>query len=180
MSRIGKKPVVFWEKVDVTIENNNVSIKGPLWNLSFNYSPLVEVIKEWNSLIVNPLNESANALWGTTRAVLNNMVEWVSEWYTRSLEIIWVWYKFEVQWNTVILSIWYSHKVNVVLPDGLSAAMDEKLKNVIHFKWIDKQLIGEFAAKIRSMKKPEPYKWKWIRYQWEQVKTKAWKTGSKK
>lgn len=180
MSRIGKMPVVIPDKVNVSVSTNNVIVKWPLWELSFTYSKEVEVVSEWNTLIVNPINEGANALWWTTRAILNNMVIWVSVWYTKSLEIIWVWYKFEIQWSILILSIWYSHKVNVDIPKWLTASMDEKLKNVIHFKWIDKQLIWEFVAKIRSMKKPEPYKWKWIRYLWEQVKTKAWKTGSKK
>jgi large subunit ribosomal protein L6 len=105
------------------------------------------------------------------------MVEGVTNWYTKSLEINWVWYKFEVQWNVVVLSIWFSHKVNMDLPVWLEAKMDEKAKNIIHISWIDKQLVWEFAAKIRAKKKPEPYKGKWIKYVWEHVRRKAWKSG---
>jgi len=179
MSRVGKKPILVSDKIAISIADNKIVVKWPLWELSFEYSKDVEVLHEGNNLIVNPLNETSWAIWWTTRAILNNMVVWVSEWYSRSLDIIWVWYKFEVQWNMVVLSIGYSHKVNMELPKWVTANMDEKLKNTIHFKWIDKQLLWEFVAKIRSKKKPEPYKWKWIRYTWEQVKTKAWKKAKK-
>lgn len=177
MSRIGKLPVVLSDKVEVTLNGRDIKVKWPLWELSFTYSDKVEVIKEENNLIINPLGEEAKALWGTTRAVLNNMVVGVSEWYKKSLEIVWVGYKFETQGSKVILSIGFSHKVEMEVPVWLKADVDEKNKNILHISWIDKQLVWEFAAKVRAKKKPEPYKGKWIKYVWEHVRRKAGKTG---
>lgn len=177
MSRIGKLPVVISDNIDVTIDGREVKVKGPKGELTFTYSSVVEVIKEENNLIVKPLNDSAKALWGTTRAVLNNMVEGVAQGYKKSLEINGVGYKFEVQGTKLVLSIGFSHKVEMDVPTGLTVAMDEKLKNVIHITGIDKQLVGEFAAKIKAKKKPEPYKGKGIKYVWEHIRRKAGKSG---
>jgi large subunit ribosomal protein L6 len=177
MSRIGKLPVILSDKIEATINANDVKVKGPLGELSFSHADCVEVIKEENTLIVKPVNDSAKALWGTTRSILSNMVEGVVNGYKKSLEIVWVWYKFEVQWDKLILSIGFSHKVDMSIPTGLKVALDEKQKNVIHVTGIDKQLVWEFAAKIRAKKKPDPYKGKGIRYVWEHVRRKAWKTG---
>ncbi len=177
MSRIGKLPVVILDKVDVTLNGSEVKVKGPQGELSFTHADCVEVIKEENTLIVKPVNNSAKALWGTTRAVLNNMIEWVTKGYAKSLEINGVWYKFEPKGATLVLSIGFSHKVEMVVPNGLKVAADEKLKNVIHISGIDKQLVWEFAAKIRAKKKPEPYKGKGIKYVGEHIRRKAWKTG---
>lgn len=179
MSRIGKMPIVILEKVDVTIVDNNIKVKGPLWELSFDFSPKVKVVKEENSIIVTPVDDSASALWGTTRSIINNLVIWVSEGYKKSLEINWVGYKFEVAGDKLVLSIGFSHKVDMPLPAWIKVEADEKLKNVIHISGVDKQLVWEFASKIRAKKKPEPYKGKWIKYVWELVKRKAGKTGSK-
>jgi len=179
MSRIGKLPVVLSDKVEVTLVGRDIKVKGPLWELSFTFSEVVEVVKEENNLIVNPLGEEAKALWWTTRAILNNMVVGVTEGYKKSLEIIWVGYKFEVQWATLVLSIGYSHKVNMEVPKGLTVELDEKAKNLLHISWVDKQLVWEFASKVRAKKKPEPYKGKWIKYVGEHIRRKAGKTGSK-
>ena len=179
MSRIGKLPVVLSDKIEATIVKNIITVKGPLWELSFTCADCVKVTKEENSLIVSPVNDSAKALWGTTRSIINNMVNWVSEGYKKSLEINWVWYKFEVQWAKLVLSIGFSHKVDMNVPAGIKIEMDEKAKNIIHISWVDKQLVWEYASKIRSKKKPEPYKGKWIKYVWEHIRRKAWKTGSK-
>ena len=107
------------------------------------------------------------------------MVVGVTEGYKKSLEINWVGYKFETQGQKLVLSIGFSHKVEMAVPAELKVNMDEKAKNVLHISWIDKQLVGEFAAKIRAKKKPEPYKGKWIKYVWEHIRRKAGKTGSK-
>ncbi|MDA7494821.1 50S ribosomal protein L6 [Candidatus Gracilibacteria bacterium] len=177
MSRIGKLPVVLTEKVETTINGNDVTVKGPLGELSFAHADCVEVIKEENTLIVKPVNDSAKALWGTTRSILSNMVEGVVSGYKKSLEIVGVGYKFEVQGAKLVLSIGFSHKVDMEVPAGLKVALDDKQKNVIHISGIDKQLVGEFAAKIRAKKKPEPYKGKGIKYVGEHVRRKAGKTG---
>lgn len=177
MSRIGKLPIVISDKLEVTLADNNITTKGPLGELSFDFSNEVEVKKEENTILVSPKNDAANALWGTTRAVINNMVVWVTDGYTKSLEINWVGYKFEVQWEKLILSIGFSHKVEMSAPVGIKIAIDEKMKNVLHVSWIDKQLVWEFAAKVRAKKKPEPYKGKWIKYVGEHIRRKAGKTG---
>lgn len=179
MSRIGKLPVEFSDKVEVNLSWNEIKVKWPLWELSYTFSNKVEVLKEGNSVVVKPLTEEAKALWGTTRAIINNMVIWVTEGYKKSLEIVWVGYKFEISGNKLILSIGYSHKVEMEVPAGLKAELDEKIKNVLHISWIDKQLVWEFASKVRAKKKPEPYKGKGIKYTNEYIRRKAGKTGGK-
>ena len=182
MSRIGKLPIDIPETVKVSIENNIVTVNGPLWTLTFTY--LVENVKveiKEKQIIVTPLNElkESRALWGTTRSILDNLVEWVTKWFSKSLEIQWVGYKFDIQGSKIVLSVWFSHKVEKPIPQWITVKTDEKSKNIIHANWIDKQQLWEFCAQIRSIKKPEPYKWKWIRYLWEHVRRKAWKTGKK-
>lgn len=179
MSRIGKMPIEISDKVEVNLSWNEIKVKWPLWELSYTFSDKVEVKKEDNSVIVTPLNEQANALWWTTRAIINNMIIWVSKGYKKTLEINWVGYKFEVSGNKLILSIGYSHKVEMQVPAWLKAELDEKLKNVLHISWIDKQLVWEFASKVRAKKKPEPYKGKGIKYSDEHIRRKAGKTGGK-
>ena len=179
MSRIGKLPVAIPEKVDVKVSWNTVEVKGEKGNLSFVFSKTVAVkIEEWN-VIVSKIDDAGKALWGTTRAVIANMIEWVSKGYKKSLEINGVGYKFEVQGQKLILSIGFSHKVEMPVPSELSVAMDEKAKNVIHVTGIDKQMVGQFASKIKAKKKPEPYKGKGIKYLGEHVRRKAGKTGAK-
>lgn len=177
MSRIGKLPIVLSDKVEATLNGKEIKVKGPLWELSFTFNDSVEVVKEENTLTINPLNDGASALWGTTRAIINNMVIGVSEGYKKSLEINWVGYKFEPQGQSLILSIGFSHKVEMPIPSGLKVEADAKAKNIIHITWTDKQLVWEFASKVKSKKKPEPYKGKWIKYVWEHIRRKAGKTG---
>ena len=153
-------------------------VKWPLGELSFAYSDQVQVEVKDGSIVTTPVKPEYSAMWGTTRAVLNNMVEWVTTWYKKSLEINGVWYKFEVQGTKLILSIGFSHKVEMQAPEWVKVQMDEKLKNVIHVSWIHKQDVGQFASKIKAKKKPEPYKGKGIKYVWEHIKRKAGKTGA--
>ncbi len=172
-------PIEIPEKVEINITDTNVSVKGEKGNLTFDYSPEVSVKKDENTVVVSPNNEDAHALWGTTRSIIANMIHWVSEWYTKSLEINGVGYKFEVQWQKLILSIGYSHKVDMEVPQDIKVTQDEKAKNVIHVAGIDKQKVGQFASKIKAKKKPEPYKWKGIKYLGEHIRRKAGKTGAK-
>jgi large subunit ribosomal protein L6 len=178
MSRIGKLPVVIPEKVEISLSGRTIKVKWPLWELSFDYSENVEVIKEGNELVVKPIWENSWAIWGTTRAIIRNMVIWVSEGFKKSLEISWVGYKFEAQGNKIVLSIGLSHKVDMEVPKWLKVVLDEKEKNILHISWIDKQLVWEFTAKVRAKKEPEPYKWKWIKYTGEHIRRKAGKTGA--
>ena len=179
MSRIGKLPVAIPEKVEVKVTGNDVEVKGEKGTLSFTFSNTVTVKIEEGNVIVEKISDDGKALWGTTRAVIANMVEGVSTGYSKSLEINGVGYKFEVQGQKLILSIGFSHKVEMIVPEGIKVAMDDKLKNVIHVSWIDKQKVGQFASKVKAKKKPEPYKGKGIKYVWEYVRRKAGKTGAK-
>ncbi|HPQ79881.1 MAG TPA: 50S ribosomal protein L6, partial [Candidatus Dojkabacteria bacterium] len=132
MSRIGKLPVELQDTVKVKIEGNTIMVEGPKGKLSFNFSELVEVKQEENTIVVTPKGEESSAMWGTTRSVINNMVVGVAEGYKKSLEINGVGYKFEPQGQKLVLSIGYSHKVEVEVPTGLTVVADEKVKNVIH------------------------------------------------
>lgn len=180
MSRIGKAPVAIPEKVEVTIAKQNVSVKWPIGTIEYTFTDRVKIQKNENEVIVEPVSESDTAMWGTTRAVIQNMVQGASEWFKKSLEINGVWYKFEVAWQKITLSIGLSHKVDMEVPSWLKAELDAKEKNIMHISWIDKQKVGEFAAKIKAKKKPEPYKGKGIKYVWEYVRRKAWKTWAAK
>lgn len=180
MSRIGKLPIVVSDKIEVNIADDFIEVKWPLWVLREKLHPLVSVSFEEGNIKVFPVSEEnslSRALWWTYRSLINNMVIWVTEWFSKSLEINGVWYKFELSGQKLILSIWFSHKVEVDIPSEIKASFDEKSKNIIHFKSINKQLLWEFTAKIRAMKKPEPYKGKWIKYVWENIRRKAWKSG---
>lgn len=180
MSRIGKLPVVLADKVEAKVLDNVIEVKGSLGTLTAPIHELVSVSVEDNKVIVTPKdleNPLSKALWGTVRANINNMVEGVSKGYTKSLEINGVWYKMEVSGNKLVLSIGFSHKVEVEAPKNITMKADEKLKNTIHFSSIDKQLLGEFVSKVRSLKKPEPYKGKGIKYVGEVIRRKAWKSG---
>lgn len=179
MSRIGKLPVAIPEKVEVKVSGNTVEVKGEKGTLSFDFASVVEVKVEEGNVIVSPKNDDAKALWGTTRAVIANMVEGVSNGYTKSLEINGVGYKFEVQGQKLVLSIGYSHKVEMDVPADIKVALDEKAKNVIHVTGVDKQKVGQFSAKVKAKKKPEPYKGKGIKYLGEHIRRKAGKTGAK-
>ena len=179
MSRIWKMPVAILEKVSATVKSENIVVKGPLWELSFDFSPKIKVTVSENEIVVTKNDDNANALWWTTRSIIGNMIAWVTTGYSKSLEIIWVWYKFELQWKKVILSVGFSHKVEMMIPEGLKVEIEGKKNEIMKISGIDKQSVWEFTAKVRSTKKPEPYKGKGIRYVGEHVKRKAGKTGSK-
>lgn len=184
MSRIGKSPINIPSWVTIEINNLIVKVKGPKWELSQDIKDFVTVdIKDniANVQISNMEDSFQRWVWGLTRTLINNMVVGVTTGYSKQLEIVWVWYKFEVVWtNKLILSAGFSHKVELVAPAWLTIATDPNLKNTISISWIDKQLVGFFAAKVRQVKKPEPYKGKWIKYVWEYVRRKAGKTWGKK
>lgn len=183
MSRIGKLPVTLPSGVTAQITQTEVIVNGPKGSLSFPIYEGVTVIEEGNTLkvsIANQDDKQQKAFWGLTRACLANNVKGVSEGYKKSLEIIGVGYKFDIKSPTKLeLSLGFSHKVNVDAPAGITIEADKDDKNKIHVLSHDKQLIGYFAAYIRSLKKPEPYKGKGIRYVGEHVRRKAGKTAGK-
>ena len=181
MSRIWKLPVSIPDWVQVSIQKNVVSVTWKLGTLKFTYTTSVNVENKDNQIIVSPLGEDkrTKALRWTTRACINNMVIWVTKWFKKTLEINWVWYKFEIKWTIVVLSVGFSHKVELEIPMWIEVKLDEKKKNQLHISWFDKELVGKFSAKIRSIKRPEPYKGKWIKYLDEHIIRKAWKSGKK-
>lgn len=182
MSRIGKLPVVLVEWVSAKIDGDVITITGPKGTLTMTKRPEVSVVQEGNELLVSIPNPADKAYRGLTRALINNMVEWVTQGYERKLQVIWVWYNAKVQGSTLVLNLGYSHPVNHALPAGIEASVekDPKWNDMVVLKSIDKQLVGEQAAKIRAYRKPEPYKWKWVRHRGEVVKMKAGKTATKK
>lgn len=184
MSRIWKAHIQIPSWVTVEVANNVVKVKWPKWELTQDIRDFVAITQEENKLTVSVKDENDSFqkwVWGLTRTLVNNMVIGVTKWFEKSLEIIWVWYKFDVVWtNKLNLSIGFSHKVELVAPEWIKLEADANNKNIIFVKGIDKQLVGFFASKIRALKKPEPYKGKWIRYVGEYVRRKAWKTWGKK
>lgn len=181
MSRIWKTPVKVPNNVTVNLNDSIIKVTWPKWSLSFKYEPNVDiVVDEWNMLVKRIDDEKlSKSLHGLTRSIVSNMVKWVSEWFEKRLQILWVWYSYSVQWKKVVLSLWFSHPVHLEIPEWIKAEIDPKEKNIMIISWIDKQRVWEFAANIRKLKLPEPYKWKWIRYLWEYVFRKAGKTTGK-
>ena len=181
MSKIGKKPIIIKDGVEVKLNNNVVTVKGPKGELSYSLLEWVSVqLQEWTlEVIIN--DEEKKNLRGLTRTLISNMIEWVTTGFEKKLLVIGVWYTAKKEWNSLILSLWFSHKVKFDVPAVIQfdVEQDQKGNYVITLKSIDKQNLWEVAAKIRSLKKPEPYKGKWIRYFNEVVKLKAGKTAKK-
>jgi len=172
MSRIGKKPILIPEGIEIKIEKNEIKVKGPKGVLEVSFSPLISVQKKDKEIIVSAEKKSAGALWGLTRASIQNMIEGVAKGFEKQLEIQGVGYKCAVQGKKLILNIGFSHPVELEVPQDLDVATE---KNIITVKGIDKQKVGQFAAKIREKRPPEPYKGKGIRYVGEKVKIKEGK-----
>ncbi len=183
MSRIGKQPVKLPSEVTALITATDITIKGSKGTLSFNILPGVQVKQEESTLFVsieNAEDKQQKAYWGLTRAMIQNMVIGVSEGYAKSLEIVGVGYKFDVKGpRKMELALGFSHKVHVDAPEGIAIEADKEDKNKIHLRSHDKQLLGYFAAYVRSLKKPEPYKGKGIKYTGEHIRRKAGKTAGK-
>ena len=181
MSRIGNLPVELPSGVEVTITGQEVKVKGSKGELSFTHHELVTVKQEENKLVVTPNNESkeARSLHGLTRSLVANMVTGVSKGFVKRLEIHGVGYRAAATGAKITLTVGYSHTVDLDAPQGVQVNMDEKEKNVIVVSGADKQAVGQFAANIRAVRKPEPYKGKGIRYEGEYVRRKAGKAAKK-
>lgn len=185
MSRIGKMPVTLPAGVTVTISADNVvSVKGPLGTLSEKVDTDIAVAVEGNEVLVTrPTNQPRHrSLHGLYRSLINNMVVGVSTGYQMQQELIGVGYKVEVQGQVLQFSLGYSHDIYLELPKEITAtAVQEKKGNpILTLKSVDKQLIGHVAAKIRSLRKPEPYKGKGIKFVGEQLRRKAGKSANAK
>lgn len=184
MSRIGKKPISLPQGVSLSVDGGNiVTVKGPKGTLTQSIDPDIKVAVENNEIVVERPTEQKRhkALHGLYRSLINNMVEGVSKGYKKDLELVGVGYKATNQGNVLELSLGYSHNIFLAVPQELSLKTETpKGKNpTISLEGIDKQLIGQVAAKIKSLRKVEPYKGKGIRFVGEVVRRKAGKTASK-
>jgi len=179
MSRIGKKPVTVPNGVEVKIEGNVVTVKGPKGTLTRAFNKEISIRQEGNEIIVErPSDEKRHkALHGTTRSVIANMVEGVTNGFQKSLELVGVGYRASKSGNKVVLSVGYSHPVEIEPQPGIELEVPAATKIVV--KGIDKERVGQVAAEIRSVREPEPYKGKGIRYEGENVRRKEGKTGKK-
>lgn len=179
MSRIGKQPVLLPKGVEAEIKSNVISLKGPKGNLSFSFNSLIKVEVVDNTLLVKRSTNSkaAKSLHGTTRAIINNMVKGVTEGFKKELEIIGVGYRAQTKGKNLDLSIGFSHPVEIAIPANLKVSLPSNTR--ITIEGIDKEKVGEFAAKIRSLYPPEPYKGKGIRYLGEEVRKKLGKALAK-
>ncbi|WP_459503669.1 50S ribosomal protein L6 [Bacillus sp. C1] len=178
MSRIGKKILEIPAGVTITVaEDNTVTVKGPKGELTRKFNADMSIKIEENTLTVERPSEQKEhrALHGTTRALLGNMVEGVTTGFARGLELVGVGYRAQKQGNKLVLSVGYSHPVEMTPEAGLEVEVPAPTKIVI--KGIDKQRVGEFAANIRAVRAPEPYKGKGIRYEGEVVRRKEGKTA---
>ncbi len=178
MSRIGNRVLTIPEGVNITLENDTVTVKGPKGSLDFPISKSVIVKIDGNALTVEKTdNADSNVMQGTTNAIINNMIEGVSKGFEKGLEIIGVGYRFQVQGNVLTVNAGYSHPVKISVPEGLTVEAVSNTEIVV--KGINKELVGEFAANIRKVRKPEPYKGKGIRYKGEVVRRKEGKKAAK-
>jgi large subunit ribosomal protein L6 len=179
MSRIGKAPIEVPSGVDVTIAGRNVTVKGPKGTLSRDIPGEIIVRKVDSTVFVErPNDERQNrALHGLSRTLVNNMVVGVTDGFVKELEIVGVGYRAEAQGANLRLALGFSHPVVVPAPDGITFEIPVQTKVIV--KGIDKELVGQVAANIRSIRKPEPYKGKGVRYAGERILRKAGKTGKK-
>ena len=179
MSRIGNKVIVLPAGVEVTNNDNVVTVKGPKGELTLNLVKNIEVKVSEEGIAVTPLKDDkfTHAMHGTTNANIRNMIIGVSEGYKKGLEIVGVGYKFNVQGNKLTVSAGYSHPVVMEVPNGLTVTGISNTE--IEVSGIDKEKVGEFAANVRKVRKPEPYKGKGIKYKGEQIRRKEGKKASK-
>ena len=179
MSRIGNRKIIIPEGVTVVNDNNNITVKGPKGELQLLVNSVISVNVNGNELTVERANElkQSKALHGTTNANISNMITGVTKGFSKGLEIIGVGYRFNVKGNTIVINAGYSHPVELAIPAGLK--VDLVSNTEINVNGIDKALVGKFAAEIRDVRSPEPYKGKGIRYKDEHVRRKEGKKAAK-
>jgi len=179
MSRIGKKVIPIPSGTKVDVSGSSITVTGPKGTLSKEFRPEVSIKVEDNQVIVERTGEDKihRSLHGLTRTLVYNMVEGVSNGFTKSLDLVGVGYRCQVQGTKLVIQVGYSHPVEVEPPVGIEISVEGN--NKIHVKGSDKQLVGDVAAKIRAVRKPEPYKGKGIKYSTEVIRRKAGKSGKK-
>jgi large subunit ribosomal protein L6 len=178
MSRVGKKTIEIPSGVEAKIEIGKITVKGPLGEMSQTVNPKLTIKKESNTLVVaRPSDQKIyRELHGLTRNLIANMVAGVSKGYEKTLDLSGVGFKAAAQGTNLMLNLGFSHPIVYPLPKGIKAAVDAKQTQIV-LKGIDKQLIGQIAANLRSLKKPEPYKGKGIKYSTEVIHRKEGKAG---
>ena len=177
MSRIGRLPITVPSGVDVTIDGRTVTVKGPKGSLSRSLHPDITVRREEATLVVTRPTEQKThkQLHGLTRTLVNNMVVGVTDGYRKALEITGVGYRAALVGRKLQLNLGYSHQIEIDPPSGISFEIENPTRLAV--VGIDKELVGQIAAKVRSTRKPEPYKGKGVRYAGEQIRRKAGKAG---
>jgi large subunit ribosomal protein L6 len=176
MSRIGNRVLTIPEGVSVTVNGNIVSVKGPKGELSTEVNRNITVVVEGNEVKVTRKNDNFKNFHGTANANIKNMIIGVSEGYEKKLESIGVGYRFAIKGNELVVTAGYSHPVNVEIPAGIT--LESPSNTELTVKGIDKCQVGEFAANIRKIREPEPYKGKGIRYKDEHIQRKEGKKAS--
>ncbi|MCX6822698.1 MAG: 50S ribosomal protein L6 [candidate division SR1 bacterium] len=181
MSKVGKKVIALPTGVETTLQGQLLSVKGPKGTLSYTLLDGVQVTIADSELTVFVADEEKRNLRGLTRTLVANMVEGVANGYEKKLMITGVGYGAKLEGKKLILSIGYSHKVDFVVPQSIEVAVEQDIKGntIVTMKGIDKQYLGEVAAKLKALKKPEPYKGKGIRYFDEYIKLKPGKATKK-
>ncbi|NMB92205.1 MAG: 50S ribosomal protein L6 [Parcubacteria group bacterium] len=174
MSRIGKRPIIIPPGIEIKIENNTLKAKGPKGETSFTIPKGIKVEITDNLLKVIPetINKDTKAFWGTSRAHINNAIKGVNEGFTKELQLEGVGYRVSLENNNVVLKVGFINLINLKIPEGIDVTID---KDIIKISGISKEKVGQFAAKIKSIKPVEPYKGKGIHYVGERIRRKAGK-----
>jgi large subunit ribosomal protein L6 len=178
MSRLGKKPITIPQGVDFRIENNQIIVKGPKGEIKYLKHPVVVLGLENSSVgvsVQDPSQKHQKALWGTFVRLIKNMIEGVTNGFEKKLQLVGVGFKAQVTGDKLTLNVGFSHPVNYKIPSGVKISVE---KDIVTVSGVDKQIVGEVAAQIRKIKKPEPYKGVGIRYFGESVRTKAGKKAA--
>ena len=180
MSRIGNRVLTIPAGVEVNVNGNNITVKGPKGTLEYTFRNNVEVKVEDGKIAVTRKDDSkvSKQLHGTTNSNINNMLIGVSEGFKKELEINGVGYRFQLQGNKLVVSAGYSHTVEMVAPEGVKMEMPDKSQTELIISGYDKQAVSEFAANIREIRKPEPYKGKGIKYKDEHIRSKEGKKAA--
>ena len=180
MSRIGERNIVIPQGTNVSVDNGVVLVKGPKGELTLNVSPLIDVQVSDGVVKTSQkkVSKLANIMQGTTNSLISGMVTGVSTGFEKGLEAVGVGYRFNVQGNKITVNAGYSHPVELVVPEGLKVEMPDKSTTELTISGYDKQLVSEFAANVRKVRQPEPYKGKGIKYKDEHIRRKEGKKAA--